>query len=327
MPEPIKDDNILDGLVDAVEDDVIKDDDVADGDTAEDRKEEALKNISSILNPDADDVDDLDDNDTDDSDVDNDDSAAADDDSELDVLGWDKETLEKIRAINPDLLDDIKVLAEKSVKVEPESEDKGADDTKVSSVEDTEFDLSGLDELRKTDEGTANLIETLAGQVKTLTTSLNTVTTEEQERKEKAENEAIVRDFRLANSQMDKLSKDFPVLGLEESLPKTDSGAFDSRSRAVRERAVIWNNAVGMYNAGLTGSFDDALEDSITLYKGKNAENLAMRKVVKDLKKRETKFTARPTHKQTQKKEATKGTDEYKANIVGDAMKAAGVRE
>ncbi|KKL60562.1 hypothetical protein LCGC14_2204060, partial [marine sediment metagenome] len=239
--------------------------------------------------------------------------------------GWDKETLEKLREINPKLLEDVKVLIDKSEKDESDSADDDTDDTKVSSVEDTEFDLSKLDELRKTDSNAADLLETMITQVKTLTTSLNTVTAEEQERKEKAENEALVKNFRHANSKLDELSKDFPVFGLEKDLPKTSDGAFDSRSGAVRERAVVWNNAVGMYSAGLGETFEDALADAVTLYKGKNGENLAMREVVKDLNKRKKNFTARPTHKQTKKKEPAEGTDEFKISIVKEAMKAAGI--
>ncbi len=318
MPEPEKNDDVLEELVNVVETDDTED-------SPEDTKEDLLKNIAGILNPDVDDEPDKDD--PDDSDVDSKDSAAADDDSEFKVLGWDEDTLEKLRGINPKLLDDVKVLLEKSVKIESDSEEEDPDDTKVSSVEDTEFDLNKLDELRKTDSGTADLLESLVTQVKTLTTSLNTVTAEEQERKEKAETDALVRNFRLANSSMDELSKDFPVLSLEKDLPKASDGAFDSRNRAVRERAVVWNNALGMYNAGLGETFEDALDDAVTLYKGKNSKNLAMREVVRDLKKRGKNFTARPTHKQTEKKEPAKGTDEYKINVVREAMKAAGIEK
>lgn len=318
MPEPEKNDDVLDDLVDVVEDGV--------EDAAKQAKEDVLKNISDTLNPDTDDVDDSDNDDTEKSDVDNDDSAVADD-SEFDVLRWDKETLEKVREISPKLLEDIKVLIEKSEKDESDSADEDTDDTNVSSVKDTEFDLSKLDGLRKTDSNAADLLETMITQVKTLTTSLNTVTAEEQERKEKAENEALVKNFRHANSKMDELSKDFPVFGLEKDLPKLSDGAFDSRNGAVRERAAVWNNAVGMYNAGLGDTFEDALADAVTLYRGKNGENLALREVVKDLNKRKKNFTARPTHKQTQKKEPAKGTDEFKINIVSEALKAAGIKE
>ncbi len=318
MPEPEKNDDVLGELVNTVETDDTED-------SAEDDKEKILKNISETLNPDTDDVGDSDNDDADDSDVNTDDSVATDDDSKYIPLGWDKETLDKIREINPKLLDDVKVLIDKSEKIESDSADDDTDDTKVSSVKDTEFDLSKLDELRKTDSNAADLLETMISQVKTLTTSLNTVTAEEQERKEKAENEALVKNFRHANSQMDELSKDFPVFGLEKDLPKLSDGAFDSRNGAVRERAVVWNNAVGMYNAGLGETFEDALADALTLYKGKNGENLSMRKVVKDLNKRKKSFTARPTHKQTKKKELAEGTDEYKISIVKEAMKAAGI--
>lgn len=319
MPEPEKNDDVLDDLVNADETEGTED-------AAKQAKEDAMKKISETLNPDTDNVGDPDNDGTGDPDVDNADSAAADD-SEFAVLRWDKETLEKIREISPKLLEDVKVLIEKSEKDESDSADEDTDDTKVSAVEDTEFDLSKLDGLRKTDSNAADLLETMITQVKTLTTSLNTVTTEEQERKEKAENEALIKNFRHANSKMDELSKDFPVFGLEKDLPKLSDGAFDSRNGAVRERAAVWNDAVGMYSAGLGDTFEDALADAVTLYRGKNGENLALREVVKDLNKRKKNFTARPTHKQTQKKEPAKGTDEFKINIVSEALKAAGIKE
>ncbi len=319
MAELEKDAAILDELVDVVEDGSTED-------SEEKKKEDALKSIADALNPDSDDVGSSADDDTDDSDVNKDDSVATDD-SEFDVLGWDKETLEKLRDLNPKLLDDVKVLLEKSEKNESDSAEEDTDDTKVSPVEKTGFDLSKLDGLRKTDSDAADLLETLTTQVESLTTSLNTVTAEEQERKEKAESETLAKNFRHANNKMDELFKDFPVFGLEKDLPRTSGGAFDSRSGAVRERAAVWNNAVGMYNAGLGDTFEDTLADAITLYRGKNGENLALREVVKDLNKRKKSFTARPTHKQTQKKGPVKGTDEFKIGIVADALKAAGITD
>ena len=251
---PDLDDKIDDNIDDNVDDNTgdNTDDNTDDNDSKKDSKDSVLKEITDILKPDEVVEDKSDDKDADDSDVD-DDSTAVD---EFKVLGWDEDVLNKIKDIDPKLLDDVKGLLERSVKDKSDSEDGDADDSKVSSVKEDEFDYSSvLDKLKGKDSETGKFLEALVNQVQTLTTSLNTVTTEEQERKTKTETETLTKNFRLANSQMDELSKDFPILGKAEELPRTPEGEFDPRNRSVRERTVVWNTAVGMFNSGLVDNF------------------------------------------------------------------------
>jgi hypothetical protein len=123
---------------------------------------------------------------------------------------------------------------------------------------------------------------------------------------------------------LDEISEDFPILGQYKKLPQRDNKP-DMRNSAVKQRAGIWDYAVKLHEGGVAATFEDAMDDSIALYKAKNAKNFAMREVSKELRGKAKKFTNRPTSKKTKKKEPTPGTDQHKISVVRDAMKNAGV--
>jgi hypothetical protein len=271
-----------------------------------------------------------DDTNTDDDDL-GDDSVATedkvDDEVDLDVLGYDAETIQKLRDIDPNILKDIKGLIS-ATNLDDEVSEEAVEE--VAKLDSTENVVTGglteeqLTDLEKDNPQMAAVIRTLNSQVGLLTNSLNTVAEADKARSLETENRQHVSNYRSANKKLDEISKDFPILGEFDKLPHRDN-VPDMRNRSVQERAGIWNYAQKLHSGGVTDSFEDALDDSIALYKAKNAKNLAMREVSKELRGKAKKFTNRPTSKKTRKKEPKPGTDAHKISVVRDAMKKAGV--
>jgi hypothetical protein len=270
-----------------------------------------------------------------DTDGDIDDSVETDDDTEVTdddaddfaILGYDAETIEKLREINPDILKDIKGLISASEIDDEASEEVVDDDTTLDSTEqvaDGGLTEEQLTEIAKDNPQMAAVIKTLNAQVGLLTNSLNTVAEAEQTRNQEAVQRQHVANFRSANKKLDEISEDFPILGTYDKLPQRDNKP-DMRNPAVKQRAGIWDYATKLHDGGVTVTFDDALDDAIALYQAKNADNLAMRKVSSELRGRAKKITNRPTSKKTKKKEHTPGTEAFKISVVKDAFKKAGV--
>lgn len=267
-----------------------------------------------------------------DDEVGDDDSVATEEDEvvdedDLDLLGYDADTIKAIREINPDILKDIKGLISATDHDDNSSEEEVVEEAKLDSTE--QVTQSGLTEeqlavLDKENPQMAAVIRTLNSQVGQLTNSLNTVAEADKVRSIEAAQRIHISNFHSANKKMDDLSEDFPILGTYEKLPQRDDKP-DMRNPAVRQRAEIWDYATKLETGGVCATFEEALDNSIALYKAKNAENLAMRKVSKDLRGRSKKFTNRPTSKKTRKKEPTPGTDAHKISVVRDALKGAGV--
>lgn len=246
---------------------------------------------------------------------------------DFNVLGYDAETIEKLREINPNILKDIKGLISASEIDDETSEEVVDDDVKLDSTE--QVDNGGLTEdqlaaIAKDNPQMAAVIKTLNSQVGLLTNSLNTAAEAEQTRNQENAQRQHAANFKSANKKLDEIAEDFPILGTYDKLPQRDNKP-DMRNRSVKERAGIWGYASKLFNGGVVGTFEEALDNSIALYKAKNADNLAMRKVSSELRGRAKKITNRPTSKKTKKKEPTPGTDAFKSKVVQDAMKKAGV--
>ncbi len=268
--------------------------------------------------------------------VGDDDSVETDDDTEVTdddadyfaVLGYDAEKIQKLREVDPDILKDIKGLISASEIDDETSEEVVDDDKKLDSTEQvadgglTEEQLAAI---AKDNPQMAEVIKTLNAQVGLLTNSLNTVAEADKTRAQESAQRQQVTNFRSANKKLDAISEDFPILGTYDKLPQRDNKP-DMRNPAVKQRADIWDYATKLYDGGVSATFDDALDDAISLYRAKNADNLAMRKVSSELRGRAKKITNRPTSKKTKKKEHTPGTESYKINIVKEAFKEAGVK-
>ena len=331
MPEPIKtddtktdDDGMRDGVpvsvadaIDAVND-KNKDDtnyDDLDDDNTDDNKDDTDTKDST---------DDSTDDDTGDTGDDN-----ADEDTGIVALGWNAETVQKLNELDPDLVKDVEALLEReNVEKSSADDDSPLPEKKTEKVETTgQITDEQLEALEKENPAMAAVVKSLSDQVGNLSTALTSVMEDEKDRAEKAEKQEHYSNFRETNKALDGLEKDFPIFGKYDKLPQNADGVPDDRHRSVRERAEVWGKANALHSTGVFGSFKDSLDAAITLYQGKNGENLAMRKVAKELRGRSKQITTRPNRTKTQSKTPKKDTDAYMEKIVGDAMANAGVTE
>jgi len=269
---------------------------------------------------------------TDDSTDDNDTGDTGDDadvDEGIVALGWNAETVQKLNELDPDLVKDVKALLEREIpKKSSEDDDSKTSEKKIEEVETTgQVTDEQLEALEKENPALAAVVKSLNSQVGKLSTALNSVTEDEKVRAEKAENEEHYSNFCDMNKVLDGLEKDFPIFGTYDKLPMNVDGVPDDRHRSVRERALLWGKANALHSTGAFGSFKESLESAITLYRGENGENLAMRKVAKELRGRSKQITTRPNRTKTKTKTPKKGTDAYMEEVVGNALKEAGVTE
>ena len=245
------------------------------------------------------------------------------------ALGWDAETVQKINEINPNLVKDVEALLERgNVEKSSADDDSPLPEKKTEKVETTgQITDEQLGALEKENPAMAAIVKSLSDQVGNLSTALTSVTEDEKDRAEKAEKQEHYSNFRETNKVLDGLEKDFPIFGTYDKLPQNGDGVPDDRHRSVRERAEVWGKANALHSTGVFGSFKDSLDAAIILYQGENGENLAMRKVAKEIRGRSRQITSPPNRTKTQPKTPKKGTDAYMGQIVGDAMANAGVTE
>ncbi len=267
---------------------------------------------------------------TDDDSTDNDSTDGGDKDADdvtgIDVLGYDAEMVQKLNDIDPNIAKDIRALLERENVDKSSADDDSPVPEKIEKVEiEGGINEEQLAALEEENPAMAAIIRNLDTTIERLSTSLNSVTEDEANRAVEAENKEHYRNFCDTNKKLDGMSKDFPILGMYDKLPLNADGVPDDRNRSVAVRAKIWGEANALHNTGMFGSFEESLEKAVVLYQGKNGENLAMRKVSKELRDQERKMTSRPSKNKTKQKEAKPGSDEFKKKIVSDALKKAEV--
>ena len=340
MPEPIKNDdtntddtNTDDGMTDGVPTavskaiDTVNDqnkDDTDYTDLDDDNKDDDNKDDTKDDDSTKDSTDDSTDDDTGDTGDDD-----ADEDTGIVALGYDAEMVQKLNDLDPNIVKDIEALLERgNTEQSSEDDDSTTPEKKIEKVE-TEGQITDeqLAALEKENPAMAAIVKSLSNQVGELSTVLTSVTEDEKDRTEKAEKQEHYSNFCETNKVLDGLEKDFPIFGTYDKLPKNADGVPDDRHRSVRERAELWGKANALYSTGMFGSFRESLEGAITMYQGKNGENLAMRKVAKDLRSRSKQITSRPSRTKTKTKTPKPGTDAHMEKVVGDALAASGVQE
>lgn len=331
MPELIKtddnkdsDDGMRDGVPESVADaiDAVNDknkDDTDYNDLDDDNTDDSKDDTDT-----KDSTDDSTDDDTGDAGDDDDDAV---EDKGIVALGWNAETVQKLNELDPNLVKDVEALLERgNIDNSSADDDSTVPEKKIEKVETTGgITDEQLEALEKENPAMAAVVKSLNTQVGNLSTALTSVTEDEKDRAEKAEKQEHYSNFRETNKLLDELEKDFPIFGNYDKLPQNADGVPDDRHRSVRERAEVWGKANALHSTGVFGSFKDSLDAAITLYQGKNGENLAMRKVAKELRGRSKQITSRPNRTKTQPKTPKPGTDAHMEKVVGDALDKAGV--
>lgn len=146
----------------------------------------------------------------------------------------------------------------------------------------------------------------------------------------KADKERNVREEKAMaqaiNQAFDEASKEFEIFGKTDELliypagPK--KGQLVPTSPAMIARKEVWAKAFPFIQSGIPTK--DAMEIALTWYKGKYLEKEVQRNLIKDLKKHETKLSAKRSGKETVK--TYENEDERKEAVVREAAREAGVK-
>jgi len=144
-------------------------------------------------------------------------------------------------------------------------------------------------------------------------------------RKEAEEREAqtVTDREQRANEIFDETSKDFPVFGKTEDLPKFPNGEFIKSAPAFKARNDVFGVATLFLQSGKSQNMTDAMKHALSWYKGMNLEKDVERKLIKRYKKGEKRLSAKRTAKDVTK--TYEHPEDEKADIVEGIAKGLGV--
>jgi len=129
-----------------------------------------------------------------------------------------------------------------------------------------------------------------------------------------------------ANQAFDEASKEFEIFGKTEELLKYPAGPKKGQvvltSPAMIARLDVWDKAVPFIQNGIP--VKDAMDIALTWYKGENLEKDVQRNLIKDLKKHETKLSAKRSGKETVK--VYEDEEERQAEVVREAARRTGIK-
>jgi hypothetical protein len=181
------------------------------------------------------------------------------------------------------------------------------------------------DESKKAD-GTAEEKDALQKQIAELKKEIASIkenTKQAQEVKEEQER-AVIYD--TVCQAFDEASKEFEIFGKTEELLTYPAGKLKGQvvptSPAMKARTEVWEKAYPFIEKGIP--VKDAMSIALTWYKGKNLEQDVRHNVIKDLKKHESKLSAKRSGKETVK--TYENEEERKEDVVREAARRAGVK-
>lgn len=135
-----------------------------------------------------------------------------------------------------------------------------------------------------------------------------------------------IQVFETANDLMDGASKDLPVFGTFEEIPRFTTGPREGEpvptSPAFKARAEVFQMAADLMAAGRYTSMKDATVNALAWYRGQHGQKEMERKVVRNLKNQEKKLSGSRTGKET-KREFTNTREEI-LDYIEQAKKVAG---
>lgn len=128
-----------------------------------------------------------------------------------------------------------------------------------------------------------------------------------------------------AKNLWDRVSESFDKSGVEvfgktEQLPRFPDGRIIPSSPQYKARQEVWDITNNLMNAGW--SLDKSMSVAFNAFRGKNLETDVKRSIIKDIKSKEQKLSAKRTsHGATEVKHS------YGPDVVGDALKKLGYDE
>jgi hypothetical protein len=136
----------------------------------------------------------------------------------------------------------------------------------------------------------------------------------------------MATQFETANQIFDEASKDFPIFGEFEKMPRFPAGPRKGElvptSPEFKARSEVYDEANYRLQSGRSKTIQAAMDDALAWYRGKHGQKETERKVVRNLKKQEQKLSGARTGKET-KKEFESSRDEI-LDYIRNAQKASG---
>jgi hypothetical protein len=235
-------------------------------------------------------------------------------------FGWSDEKIIRVAEDDETILEDLANLVERQIEQnsiqQQSTQEKVDESTDVPALEKFELNDEEFSKLKDTfgDEN-AKLIKGLSERMNTAIDRLNEVQGDVSSTKRADQDRAAQSRMEHANKAFDKMSETFPVLSKTNELPKLQNGNYDTNNPAFKARAELFTVAEQFTTLGL--SFEKAMDEAFNWFAGKRGSKHVEDKVVKELNARKKQFTARPTHKKTEKKFSSK---EEKAEHVMDEI-------
>lgn len=130
----------------------------------------------------------------------------------------------------------------------------------------------------------------------------------------------------IVNSAFDEAGKQFEVFGQTKDLPVFPAGPkkgqYVPTSPQIKARNEVWSKAYAFIQAGIP--VNEAMSDALTWYKGKNLESDVKKGLIRDLKKNESKLSAKRTSKETVP--TFEDEDERRADFIKKEAERLGIK-
>jgi hypothetical protein len=227
-------------------------------------------------------------------------------------FGWSDDKIIKVAEEDETILEDLASLVEytleKNKLQEPQKEVPEDKSEKVEALDKFELSSEELDKLKDSlgEDGT-NLVTNLSQRLNTAIDRLNEIHGDVGSVKRAELNREESAKLELANTAFDKASETFPILGKISELPRLPDGQYDRSNPAFQARAELF--AVAEQFTKLGKSYNQALDEAINWFAGKTGSKQVEDKVVKSLNARKKQFTAKPTHKKTERQFGSKNEE------------------
>jgi hypothetical protein len=181
-----------------------------------------------------------------------------------------------------------------------ESDDKQDDDKVAEQDDKTDKDVGSKDVDQKLEAKIADRI------AKQLEEKFGTSLKEIEEFKANQEKQSVKQMAETASKLFDTASKESPVFGKTEELPRFPSGRLAGQliptSSAMKARLEVLRFADAFMGKG--ADIDNAMANALATYKGLHLEKESQRKAIRDLKNHETSLSGARIGKETKKKHA-----------------------
>ena len=198
-------------------------------------------------------------------------------------------------------------------------DDKGKDDTRQDDKQTKDGD-------DKTKDIDPKLIESVTEKIsKQLEEKFGTTLDEINKFKANQEEQSNKQTLDRASKILDEASKEFPVFGKTDELPKWPSGRLKGQlimtSPEMKARLEVLRYADAFIGQG--ADIDNAMDSALATYKGLHLEKELERKQIRDLKNHETKLSGARVGRETKKKHVD--TRDEIIDEIRQMQRAAGV--